>query len=463
PHSHRCYNLTLEIKFTEEALIFYMTLLLKTAFALFVGLMMTRAFKYSGFKFPDVTSFLIAGVLVGPYVLGRLGLGFDSSAELAEVNILSSLALGFIAFDIGSEFRMEQLREMGKAATFIGIFQALAATVLVDIALIALSLKLGGDVLPMPAAITLGAIASATAPAATLMVVRQFKAKGPVTDLLLPIVALDDAAGLVIFAVSIGVAQAMIGGAVNFTSIILNPLIEIVSSLVLGSIMGWLMTQLEKFFLSNSNRLSMTIAFVLMTIALSSREFYFGGLRVGFSSLLVCMTLGTVFCNMCEYSADIMKRSEKWSAPLYAVFFVLSGARLELSVFKYPFVIVTGLVYILARCLGKYFGASFSSSLMRCSDNVKKYLGITLFPQAGVALGMVVSAQSLGEEAGGLIRNITLFSVLIYELVGPMLTRIALMKAGEIEPAKPEKLTRERFSVENNVLLQNDHRFGRRK
>ncbi|MBQ7732688.1 MAG: cation:proton antiporter [Synergistaceae bacterium] len=423
-----------------------MALLLKTAFALFAGLMMTRAFKYSGFKFPDVTAFLIAGVLVGPYVLGRFSLGFANSTELAAVNILSSLALGFIAFDIGSEFRLSELREMGKNALFIGIFQAVAATVLVDIALVLLSLKLGEHLLSVPAAITLGAIASATAPAATLMVVRQFKAKGPVTDLLLPIVALDDAAGLIIFAVSIGIAQAMTGGVINLVSIAVNPLIEIICSLILGAFMGVIMTWLEKLFFSNTNRLSMTIAFVLMTISLASREFYIGQVRIAFSSLLVCMTLGTVFCNMSEYSADIMKRSEKWSAPLYAVFFVLSGARLELSVFQYPFVILTGVVYILTRCAGKYFGALFSSSIMHCSENVKKYLGITLFPQAGVALGMVVSAQSLGSETGGLIRNIILFSVLIYELVGPMMTRNALMKAGEIEPGLEEYESRARFA-----------------
>ncbi len=420
---------------------------MKTAFALFAGMMMTRAFKLSGFKFPDVTSFLIAGVLVGPYVLGRFNIGFNTPEELAEINIISSVALGFIAFDIGSEFRAASLKQMGKTALVIGIFQAVAATILVDIALVLLSIKIGGDSLPIPAAITLGAIASATAPAATLMVVRQFKAKGSVTDLLLPIVALDDAAGLIIFAVSIGVAQAMIGGTINMISIILNPLIEILSSLILGAIMGFVLTWIEKLFFSNSNRLSMTIAFVMMTIALSSEEFYFGQIRIAFSSLLVCMTLGTVFCNMCEYSEDIMKRSEKWSVPLYAVFFVISGARLELSVFKYPFVIITGVVYILTRCLGKYFGASFSSSVMNCSSNVKKYLGITLFPQAGVALGMVVSAQSLGSEMGSLIRNIILFSVLIYELVGPMLTRMALTKAGEIEPKQPEHVHRERFKI----------------
>ena len=426
-----------------------MTLLLSTAFALSAGLLMTRAFKYTvgrrGIMFPDVTAFLVAGVIVGPYALGKFGIGFGSPSELSSVNILSSIALGFIAFDIGSEFRAASLKEMGKSALFIGIFQAVAATVFVDGALILLSLKLGADVLPLPAAVTLGAIASATAPAATLMVVRQFKAKGPVTDLLLPIVALDDAAGLVIFAVSIGIAQAMTGGALNLVSVVINPIVEIICSVVLGSLMGYVLTMLEKLFFSNSNRLSMTISFVLMTIAISSREMYIGQVRIAFSSLLVCMTLGTVFCNMCEYSGDIMARSQRWSAPLYAVFFVLSGARLELSVLADSGVMLVGMVYILVRCAGKYYGALISSTIMRCSENVKKYLGITLFPQAGVALGMVVSAQSLGGEIGGLIRNIVLFSVLVYEIAGPMLTRMALTAAGEIEQKQPEHVNRARF------------------
>ena len=418
-----------------------MQLLLKTAFALFAGLMMTRPFKK--ISFPDVTAFLIAGVLVGPYCLGRMSsFGFCNSQELADVGIISNVALGFIAFDIGSEFELAKLREMGKSATFIGILQAVTATLLVDAALVFLSMR---GYLPLPAAIVLGAIASATAPAATLMVVRQFKAKGPVTDLLLPIVALDDAAGLVIFAVSIGIAQALIGGTINIISVIINPIVEIICSLVLGTVMGMILTLLERLFFSNHNRLAMTIAFVMMTIALASREVYIGQVRLACSSLLVCMMLGTVFCNMCSYSADIMGRSQRWSAPLYSVFFVLSGARLELSVLANHAVMTIGIVYILVRCLGKYSGALLGAEMMKCSSTVKKYLGITLFPQAGVALGMVVSAQSLGAEMGGLIRNIILFSVLVYELVGPMLTRIALTKAGEIEQKLPEHVHRARF------------------
>ena len=191
-----------------------------------------------------------------------------------------------------------------------------------------------------------------------------------------------------------------------------------------------------------------------MTIALAESKFDlsvslnnidYANIKISFSSLLVCMMLGTVFCNLSEYSVDIMSRSEKWSAPLYAVFFVLSGAQLELSVFKYPAVTLIGVVYIIARCAGKYFGASWTSSMLHCDDNVKKYLGITLFPQAGVSLGMAISAQVLGHEMGGLVRNIILFSVFIYELAGPMLTKMALTKAGEIQPASSEQKYRARF------------------
>ena len=428
-----------------------MRILLATAVALFAGLMMTRVFKYLHLKLPDVTAFLIAGVAVGPFAIGRLGIpgiGFGSMEELGRVSVLSNVALGFIAFDIGNEFRLAQLRQTGKTATVIGIVQAVTAALLVDAALIALHFALGPEVLPLPVAITLGAIASATAPAATLMVVRQYKAKGPVTSLLLPIVALDDAVGLVVFAVSFGIAEAMNGGVLNVVSVIVNPLLEIVFSLALGAFMGAVLTWLEKMFFSNSNRLSLTISFVIMTIAMSSVTFPLGGgVEIGFSSLLVCMMLGTMFCNLSEYSADIMKRSEKWTSPLYAVFFVLSGAQLDLSVFRYPVIILVGVVYILVRCVGKYYGARLSSDLMHCEHNVRKYLGITLFPQAGVALGMVVSAQELGPEPGSIIRNIILFSVLVYELVGPLLTKMALTSAGEISTGASDAQNRARFET----------------
>ena len=429
-----------------------METLLATSVALLAGLLMTRVFKKLGFHFPDVTSFLIAGLLVGPYCLGRFGiegLGFPTMEAVDNMGVLTNTALGFIAFAIGNEFRLSQLRSTGRQAVVIGIFQSVTATVLVDAAMILLHFVLGKEVLPLSVAITLGAIASATAPAATLMVVRQYKASGPVTDLLLPIVALDDAVGLILFAVSFGIAQALEGGTLNVISIVVNPLLEIVCSLILGAVMGTLLTLLERLFLSNTNRLSMSIGFVIATIALSSLHFPIGEAEISFSSLLVCMMLGTVFCNLSPFSADIMGRADKWTSPLFACFFVISGAGLELSVFRYPGIILIGVVYILIRCAGKYCGASLSSTAMGCDEKVRKYLGITLFPQAGVALGMVVTAQALGGDEAGMIRNVILFSVMVYELVGPMLTKMALTAAGEIREIEPEKKSRERFRTKS--------------
>ena len=422
--------------------------LIATAVALFAGMMMTRVFKLFHLNFPDVTAFLIAGLLLGPYMLGNLignGIGFATFEEVESMGVLTSAALGFIAFSIGSEFKLSEIRNIGKAAMVIGILQALTATLLVDIALVALHFILGPEALPLPAAITLGAIASATAPAATLMVVRQYKASGPVTKLLLPIVALDDAVGLIVFAVSFGIARAMLSGTLDIITVVVNPLIEIICSLALGAVMGLLLSLIERLFYSNSNRICMTISFVFLTIALSSMKFHIGEVTVSFSSLLVCMMLGTIFCNTSDFSGDIFTRANKWTTPLYAVFFVLSGAELDLGVFRYPAVILIGVVYILVRMAGKYIGARYSSKMVGCSDTIVKYLGITLFPQAGVALGMVKSAAALGGDEAALIRNVVLFSVLIYELVGPSLTRMALTKAGEIAPVPEEKKSRKRF------------------
>ena len=411
--------------------------LLAAALALLIGLLVTRLFKLLKLHLPDVTAFLIAGLIVGPYCLGRLkipGVGFSSTAEVESMSVITNTALGFIAFSIGNEFLLSQLKTIGKQAIIVGIFQALAATLLVDVLLIALHFIMP-DRLTVEAAITLGAIASATAPAATLMVVRQYKAKGKLTDILLPIVALDDAVGLAVFSVSFGIAQSMVTGQTDMIGILVEPLIEIVASLALGALLGWVLTILERTFFSNSNRLSLTIAFVVLTVALSMVSFQIGRVRISFSTLLVCMMLGTVFCNICPLAQDLMQRADKWTAPLFALFFVLSGAELELSVLSSGAVILIGIVYILSRSAGKYIGSYISCSATHCDSTVKKYLGITLLPQAGVALGMCVTASKLGTTDGVLIRNIVLFSVLVYELVGPLLTKWALTKAGDIQPS----------------------------
>ena len=410
-----------------------MQILLSLSVALFAGLMLSRLAKRV--QLPAVTAYLVAGILIGPYLLGSLGvkgLGFVSMQDIKSYGIISDVALGFIAFSIGNEFRLSQLKQIGKKATVIGIFQAVVATVLVDAALIGLHFIIP-DVLPLPSAIVLGAVASATAPAATLMVVRQYKSKGPLTDILLPIVAIDDAVGLVLFAVSFGVAKALISGRVDVLSVIVEPVLEVVLSLGLGYLMGVIFTFFERFFHSRSKRLSMSVTFVFLTVALSMVEFKIGGVHVAFSSLLVCMMLGTVFCNLCDFSEELMDRIDRWSAPLFILFFVISGAELELATFKDAAVVIIGLVYIVARSLGKYIGAASSSKWMGCDSNIVKYLGVTLLPQAGVALGMAMKAEALGAE-GAIVTNITLFSVLIYELVGPFFTKVALERAGEINP-----------------------------
>lgn len=414
-----------------------MSTLLSVSVALLGGLLMTRAFK--PLKLPSVTAYLVAGVLIGPYCIGALGisgLGFNTSDAVAGMSLISEVALGFIAFSIGSEFRLEDLKKTGKKTVIIGIFQALVATLLVDLALLVVHIIMP-DKLTLPQLITLGAIATATAPAATLMVVRQYKAKGPLTSLLLPIVALDDAVGLIVFAVSFGIAKTLVAGQVDLISVIVNPLVEIGCSLFLGAVMGWLLTQLEKMFNSNTNRLNMTIAFVFLTVSLSMLDFHIGPVHISFSSLLVCMMLGTIFCNICPLSHDLMEKADKWTSPLFALFFVISGAELELRVFADWAVVVIGVVYILFRSLGKYLGSYASAKATKCESGICKYLGITLLPQAGVALGMCTTAMQLGAE-GNLIRNITLFAVLIYELFGPVLTRQALMAAGDIKPISEE-------------------------
>jgi len=429
------------------------SILLSLSFSLLCGLLLSRLAKR--IQLPAVTAYLVAGVLIGPFVLGSLdihGLGITAD-HLESFGIISDLALGFIAFSMGNEFRRSQLKEVGRRAAVIGVSQALFTAVIVDAALICLHFMMP-DRLSLSAAIVLGAVATATAPAATLMVVRQYKAKGPVTDTLLPVVAIDDAVGLVVFAVSFGVAKSLSLGEVDVLSVILEPLLEVVFSLALGLVMGLLFTQCEKYFHSRSKRTSVSVTFVMLTVALSSISFHIGNIHIAFSSLLSCMMLGTVFCNICDVSEELMDRMDRWTAPVLILFFVISGAELDLSVFGESAVVIIGLAYILSRSLGKYLGAGISSRMTGSDSNIVKYLGITLLPQAGVALGMAIKAMELGPD-GAIVRNITLFAVLIYEIAGPYLTKVALTAAGEIKSAgktsargrHPDKHTFEPYSI----------------
>lgn len=407
------------------------TMLLSLAVALVAGLLMSRLAKK--IHLPAVTAYLVAGLLLGPFFIGKLGItgiGFTNLEEVDGLKIICQVALGFIAFAIGNEFRLSQLKVMGKQAITVGILQAVVTTIIVDIALVVLHF-INPEIISISSAITLGAIAAATAPAATLMVVKQYKADGPLTKLLLMVVAIDDAVGLILFSVSFGVANALEQGALSITGILVEPLIEIVLSLVLGALGGIFLNFLERFFHSNSKRMSLSVAFVIMTAGVSMLEFEVAGIHIGFSLLLVCMMTGTVFCNLSDASEDVMNRVDDWTAPLNVLFFVLSGAELDLSILRNPLVLLIGVVYLIFRSAGKMSGSALSCKMTNCEPHITKYLGPTLLPQAGVALGMAITAANLSD--GAVIRNVVLFSVLVYELVGPTITKISLTKAGEIK------------------------------
>ena len=415
------------------------TYFISLAIAIIGGLMMSRVAKK--LHLPAVTAYLVAGLILGPYCIGALdisGLGFNSLEQVETVSFISNAALGFIAFAIGNEFRLDSLKHMGGQAITIGIVQAVATTVLVDIVLIAVHF-INPNLISLPAAITLGAIASATAPAATLMVIKQYKADGPLTRLLMLVVAIDDAVGLVLFAVSFGIAHALEVGSVNVVGIVVEPLVEIIISLVLGAIMGLVLNYAEQFFHSRSKRLAISLGFVLLAVGISMLKFEIGGVHCGFSLLLVCMMTGTVFCNVCETSEELMGRVDGWTVPLNILFFVLSGAELDLQILAKPTVLLIGVIYIIARSLGKYFGSYGSCLMTKCSKKITENLGITLLPQAGVALGMALTATELSD--GSTVRNVILFSVLVYELVGPALTKRSLQAAGEITDGKTSART----------------------
>ena len=390
-----------------------MNVLLALSIAMAVGLLMSRFIRL--IHLPNVTAYLIAGLLVGPYVLNVL------SPELnSELAIISDVALGFIAYSIGSEFKLTYLKEIGVKPMVITLFEGCTASLFVFVTLL-----LMGQ--PMPLCLALGAIAAATAPAATLMVVRQYKANGPVTKMLLPVVAMDDALGLMLYAVMMAIARTIERGtALTVTTLLLKPLGEIVGSLALGVALGLVLVYVLRFFHSRGNKLALTIMMVFAAVGLSSMW--------GLSSLLVCMMLGATMVNLCSQSNVMLEQCDRFTPPLFLLFFVLSGANLDLSVL--PTVGMVGVAYVLARALGKSLGGTMGAVVEKCDPNIVKYLGLTLIPQAGVAIGMARMSMTALPEYGAVINAVVLSGTLIYELTGPVITKIALTRAGEIKSEK---------------------------
>lgn len=397
-----------------------MNTLLALAIAIGLGLLMTRVVKL--IKLPDVTGYLIAGLLVGPYFLNVL------TPELnTQLSIISDVALGFIAYSIGAEFKLSYLKEIGVKPIVITCFESAGASGLVFLALWALGQ-------PMPLCLALGAIAAATAPAATLMVVRQYKANGPVTRMLLPVVAMDDATGLMLYAIMSAIAQALIdpNKTMNVMTLLILPLWQIVESLGVGFLLGLLLVIVLRFFHSRGKKLALTIMIVFAAVGISAAN------MLDLSSLLVCMMVGATMVNLYPQSDVMLEQCDRFTPPLFLLFFVLSGAHLNLSVL--PTVGVAGIAYVVVRACGKVLGATTGSLIERCDKNIVRYLGFTLIPQAGVAIGLARLSMTTLPAYADAINAIILSGTLIYELVGPVITKIALTKAGEIKDGSAKKL-----------------------
>ncbi len=375
-----------------------------------IALLMTRIMKK--ISLPNVTGYLIAGLIAGPYVLKLY-----NAENLSALTVITNVALGFIAFSIGGEFKLSSLKKLGSKIFVITVFEAVGASFLVATVLIVLKF-------PVTLALVLGAIASATAPAATLMVVRQYKARGPVTETLLPVVAIDDAVCLMLFSILSSVAKSLEkGNGFSIYETILKPVIEIVLSLLLGFAIGLILSVGTKFFKSRANRISLVVTAVFLGVGLAE--------KFGLSSLLLCMSIGAALANYSAVSDPVMDGSERWTPPLFMLFFVISGAQFNFSILKE--IGAVGIIYLFMRSFGKYFGARLGCRIAKTPKTVRDYLGVTLLPQAGVAIGMAQLSLSVVPEYGEQIRAVVLCATLVYELVGPLLTKISLQKAGEIK------------------------------
>lgn len=417
------------------------------AVLLFAALLSTRLVRV--LKLPNVTGYIVTGIIMGPFIFGLLfnNFTFDNIKEgpiyqfVQRINWVSSVALGFIAFSIGTSFRLKTLKAVGKKVIIITILEAIGGSLFVILALVVAHF-IAPTYITWELVLTLGAIASATAPAATLMVIKQYRARGPLVDTLLPVVALDDAAALILFAVLFQIASALASGvSISFYSIIIKPLLEISISLGIGVIIGLLISFMNRFFKSRNNRLIWCIfsVFAALGFYYLFRSPAMGGFEL--SSLLVCMMAGAIYTNLCQDSGKTLDVMDRFTSPIYMMFFVISGASLDLSIFFNKdglLVIIIAAVYIVFRVVGKWIGAYTGASVSHSEPQIKKYLGFALVPQAGVAIGLSTTAYKLFSEneltqrTGALILAIVLTSTLVYELVGPLAAKFALSKAKEI-------------------------------
>lgn len=413
---------------------------------LILGLASTRVMKI--FRLPNVTGYLIIGLLTALVcmLIDNANNNNTLTSELTRLNgTISSVALGFIALSIGEEFKLSKIKKYGSKIITITVLQALLAMVLVDIVVLLICYLLK---LPLEISLCLGAIATATAPAATLMVIHQYNAKGPLVDLLLPVVAFDDALGLIFFSLSVSISKVIsLGITPSIMSLAIVPLIEIVGSIVIGLVLGLLLRATINYFKSRNNHVIMLIAFTLIGVGVCSLlgNIKINGEHLEFSNLLCCMLIGATYINVGN-NIETVERDfslvERWTPSLFLLFFVLSGAHLVTSGrellsmnINIIHILIVFVGYLVARSLGKYLGAFLGCKITKREKKITNFLGITLLPQAGVAIGManqISSMDAFNNSTGNIIVTVVLCATLVYELFGPLLTKWSLNKAGEI-------------------------------
>lgn len=364
-------------------------------------------------KLPKVTGYLLAGIVIGPFVLR-----FVPKEAVEGLELISQAALGFIAYSIGSSLNFKNLKKIGSGIIIIALFEALMAVVVVTLVMVFVFGQ------PLAFSLAIGAIASATAPAATLMVLKQYNAKGPLVNTLIPVVAIDDAIAVIAFGICLAAAQVLIQGSEALTIMsIAKPFIEIGGSIILGGVLGCALTLANKKSTSKDQTMSLAIGVILLAVGISE--------SIELSSILTCMAIGSVISNVTNGKSRLLTVLDSFTNPIFIAFFTISGLALDLSVLKSVGLI--GLGYVFARVIGKVLGAYLGCRLTKAEPVVQKYLGFTLVPQAGVAIGLSLLVGEALPSYGPQIRTIILAATVIYELVGPLCTKFAIFKAGEAQ------------------------------
>jgi Kef-type K+ transport system membrane component KefB len=388
----------------------YLDVLLKLGIVLAIGLAGGRVAKKV--KLPNVSGYLVAGLLLGPSFLRLV-----TAQDIDSFAVISEVALAIIAFSIGSEFVLEDMLKLGKSIMVITLLEVVGAIGVV----FSLMYFVFGQ--PFAFSIVIAAMSAATAPAATLLVIRQYRADGPVTRTLLPVAALDDILGIVAFGFAMSAARLSTGNAhTSLARMLVMPLVEIVGSLALGTALGFLLARIARRAGDRDELQGLSLCAIAVATGLSN--------LLGLSALLTNIMMGTILVNVMVHSIRVFTSVNDFASPVYVLFFTLAGASLDVRILMS--VGVMGVAYIFARAAGKVIGASVGARLTKAPETVVKYLGFTLLPQGGISIGLSVLVRQFLPEYAVAITTIIMFSVLVYEVSGPIFAKLAIGKAGEI-------------------------------